>query len=67
MGYFLSIILLLIGGLAAVISWGRRRWQSYEKKEGMLIPSRGEACWLLPEGPLPYWRGSVVDIQYTYL
>lgn len=43
------------------------RWKDYEKREGMLIPTGGEACWVLPETVLPYWRGSIDNIQFTFL
>jgi hypothetical protein len=45
-------------------------WQArvfgYEERDGMRIPTGGEVEWLLPEGPLPYWRGQVADVFYTY-
>jgi hypothetical protein len=41
------------------------RWSSYERHDGMLIPTEGEVAWLLPEGTRPYWRGRLQRIAYT--
>ncbi len=38
----------------------------YEERNGVLVPSAGEAAWLLPDGRFPYWRGEVRDLDYTY-
>lgn len=48
---------------------GRRRlWQGkashYRRHGGMLIPSRLEAVWKLPEGDMPYARFHLQDIRY---
>ena len=32
--------------------------------DGMRIPLAGEVEWILPEGPQPYWRGEILDIEY---
>jgi len=43
-------------------------WQGhfgdYEERGGMRVPLEGAVQWLLPEGPLPYWRGRVTSIEY---
>ena len=45
------------------------RWTAihshYERVSGMMIPTRGEVTWHLPDGPLTYWRGRVVDVRYA--
>ena len=38
----------------------------YEERNGVLVPSAGEAAWLLPDGRFPYWRGDVTDLDYVY-
>ena len=38
----------------------------YEERDGVLVPSAGEAAWLLPDGRFPYWRGEVVDLEYMH-
>jgi hypothetical protein len=42
------------------------RWSNYELRDGMRIPRGGEAVWLLPEGPKPYWRGCITTITYEF-
>ena len=40
------------------------RWLEYAERGGLLVPVRGEVAWILPEGPLPYWRGEISDVVY---
>lgn len=54
-----------INGEQVATPWEGRFWD-YQEREGMLIPSAGEVAWRLPEGPKPYWRGKITDIQYNY-
>ncbi|PLL12377.1 hypothetical protein C0V75_10460 [Tabrizicola sp. TH137] len=35
------------------------RWWAYERRDGVMVPMRGEVSWVLPEGTKPYWRGRV--------
>ena len=53
------------GGRSAPTPW-RGRWRDPVARDGMRVPSRGEVEWVLAEGPLPYWRADVVDLQYRY-
>ncbi len=41
-------------------------WTAWSARNGMHVPSAGEAAWLLPEGRLPYWRGRVKSIVYSF-
>jgi hypothetical protein len=43
--------------------WQGRFW-NYQLRSGMLVPLEGEVAWLTDEGPMPYWRGSMMDISY---
>jgi hypothetical protein len=43
--------------------WQCRIW-NYAERDGMRVPLDGEAAWLLPEGPRPYWRGHVTRLTY---
>lgn len=43
--------------------WQGRFW-NYQRRSGMLVPLEGEVSWLTAEGALPYWRGSIIAIQY---
>jgi hypothetical protein len=40
------------------------RWSLYDPRHGMLVPTTGEAAWLLPEGALSYWKGRLVEVSY---
>lgn len=42
------------------------RWWDYERRDGMLVPMRGEAAWLPPDGPKPYWRGRITGVTYEF-
>lgn len=42
------------------------RWHDYVLRDGVRVPSRGEVAWLLPEGPLPYWRGQLDSLDLRY-
>lgn len=55
-----------VDGAQVATPWEGRFW-NYEERDGMLIPMAGEVAWLLAEGPKPYWRGRVTDIQYEYV
>jgi hypothetical protein len=43
------------------------RLKNYELREGMRIPREGEVAWILPEGPKPYWRGSITRLTYEFV
>lgn len=40
------------------------RFTNYQLRHGLRIPLEGEVEWTLPTGPLPYWRGRIIDITY---
>jgi hypothetical protein len=42
------------------------RCGAYEEHERMRIPVQCEVEWQLPHGPLPYWRGRIVDTRYAF-
>lgn len=42
------------------------RFGDYELRDDMLIPLEGSVEWLLSEGPKPYWRGRIQQIEYEY-
>lgn len=45
--------------------WDGRFW-AYAWRSGLLIPTEGEVAWRLPEGPAPYWRGTLTAARYTF-
>jgi hypothetical protein len=42
------------------------RWSNHQWREGMRVPVDGEVAWLLTEGELPYWRGTITSIEYDF-
>ncbi len=54
-----------MGGIQVATPWQGRFW-GYKLHDGMLIPLEGEVAWVLPEGPRPYWRGRIEQIEYEY-
>ena len=54
-----------VNGAVVPTPW-EGRWWGYELREGMRVPVEGEAAWLLPEGPKPYWRGRISKLSYEF-
>jgi hypothetical protein len=54
-----------VGGKVVATPWQARMW-NYVERDGMLIPLEGDVAWLLPQGPLPYWRGRITRIDYEF-
>ena len=42
------------------------RWSNYAVRDGMRVPLTGEVAWLLPDGDLPYWRGTISELRYEF-
>jgi hypothetical protein len=40
------------------------RFDDYEVRSGLRVPTRASVAWSLPAGDLPYWRGTVERISY---
>lgn len=53
-------------GRAVVPTAWEGRWSGYRWQDGMRVPCEGEAAWLLADGPLPYWRGRITRLAYTF-
>ncbi|EXJ17245.1 DUF6920 family protein [Imhoffiella purpurea] len=41
-------------------------FRGYETRSGMRVPIHGEAAWILPTGPSPYWRGQLAEALYKF-
>lgn len=52
-----------VDGTTVAVPWQGRFW-NYERHGGMLIPVDGEVSWVLPDGPAPYWRGTIEEITF---
>ncbi len=55
----------MINGVMVFTAWEGRFWQ-YELRNGVCVPLSGEASWLLPRGPRPYWRGRIESIEFVF-
>ncbi len=42
------------------------RCSNYTEREGMRVPSTGEAAWLTAQGRKPYWRGTIASATYEF-
>ena len=38
----------------------------YQRRDGMMVPTRGEAAWLRPEGRKPYFVGDLTALVYVF-
>jgi hypothetical protein len=51
-------------------AYERRAWLvrcgEYEQHAAMRIPVHCEVEWQMPQGPLPYWRGRIVEARYDF-
>ena len=54
-----------IGKTVVMMPW-EGRWAEHQMRDGMLVPTQGEAAWLTPQGRKVYWRGSVTRIVYEF-
>ena len=39
---------------------------SYQWRDGMMVPTKGEAAWLRPEGRRPYFIGTLTSLVYEF-
>jgi hypothetical protein len=42
------------------------RWEGYERRDGIMVPTRGEVAWLPSTGRRPYWRGQITKLRYQF-
>jgi len=52
-----------VRGTPVMTPWVGRFWD-YVRVDRMMVPSRGEIAWVLPEGRSPYWRGQITRAHY---
>ena len=50
-------------GGQGVLTLFEGEWTDYHAIDGMMIPSRGRATWLLPGGPHTFWRAEVTPVE----
>ena len=42
------------------------RFEDYERRSGLLVPTAGEVAWKDGDGERPYWRATVSESEYTF-
>jgi hypothetical protein len=55
----------MVGGKVVMMPW-ECRLSDYQMREGMTVPSTGEAAWIRPEGRKPYFRGTITSVSYEF-
>lgn len=51
-----------VGGVMLPTPW-QGRWAHYEMRGAVRIPTAGEVEWVMPNGPQPYWKGTVTSYE----
>lgn len=54
-----------VGGEMVPTPW-EGRFADCVERNGVQIPTLGEVAWQLEGRHLPYWRGRILDVDYTY-
>ena len=52
-----------VAGRGVPTPW-QGRFSDYQVRNGIMVPIRGEVEWLLPQGPAPYWRGTIGQLTF---
>ena len=55
----------MVDGVSVQRPW-EGRWSGVTIRDGMRVPSSGEAAWFTPDGRKPYWRGDVTSLTYEF-
>ncbi len=52
-------------GVMAMLPW-ECSLSNYQRRDAMMVPTRGEAAWMRPEGRKPYFIGNLTSLVYTF-
>jgi hypothetical protein len=55
-----------LGNDAATLTPWVGHFSNYRLIDGMMIPMTADVEWVLPDGPFPYWRGSMRNVRYDF-
>jgi hypothetical protein len=55
----------MVGDKLVMMPW-ECRLSDYQVRDGMTVPLTGEAAWISPEGPKPYFRGTITSLSYEF-
>ena len=54
-----------VNGVLELTPWVGR-YRDYTSISGMMIPLAAEVEWIVPQGPIPYWRGRVDAAAFDF-
>ena len=52
-------------GVAVMLPW-ECSVANYERRDGMMVPTRGQAAWMRPDGRKPYFIGHLTSMVYEF-
>ena len=55
----------MAGSEIVMVPW-ECRLSDYQLRDGITVPTAGEAAWLRPEGRKPYFRGAITSVAYEF-
>ena len=55
----------MVGGKVVMMPW-ECSLSGYEVRNGMTVPTTGEASWIRPDGRRPYFRGTIKALNYEF-
>jgi hypothetical protein len=55
----------LVSGKDVMMPW-EGKFSDYRLQDGMMIPFFGEVAWIMPQGEMPYFRGTVTRMTYRF-
>jgi hypothetical protein len=55
----------MVDGKIVMMPW-ECRLTAYQLRDGMTVPSKGDAAWMLPEGRKPYFRGAITSLRTEF-
>ena len=54
-----------VAGRVVPTPW-QGRFRNWSLRGAMWVPLEAEVAWILPEGPVPYWRGSITRLAHEF-
>ncbi len=55
----------MVGNKVVMMPW-ECSMSDYQARDGMTVPSTGEAAWMRPDGRKPYFRGTIRALTYEF-
>lgn len=55
----------MVGGKMVMAPW-EGIWSNYQRCQGVMVPLTGEVAWMRPQGPRPYFIGTVTALEFEF-